>query len=127
MSDHDQDDITLGWRLVKDAASERQRSGGDRKPGRDRAPGRRSPPAPKRAQMIAFPLNRRASLVAKLAAQVASRSAEAGEEHLLQQLARQRDVLSRKGVPEKETERELRALAAAVRAELWRLLLGNGI
>jgi hypothetical protein len=123
MPDDDQGEILLDWRLVKDAAGGRQDRGGDRQDRADRAPRRRSPPAPK-AKMIPFPLNRRRSFVARLAAQVAARPAEAGELHLLQQLDRQRDVLARKGVPEKAIERELHALSAAVRAELWQLIFG---
>jgi hypothetical protein len=77
------------------------------------------------ALMIPFPLPRRARFVAGLAAQVAERGPDAGELHLLAQLNRQRDALERKGVAKGLIEQELRALADAVRAELWRLLAGE--
>lgn len=131
MNDDETDDLVLDWGLAKKAARARQPACGDR---RDRASDgkrRRSPRGPKapapppRAQMIPFPIGRRRAFVARLAEQVASRPAAAGEAHLLQQLKRQGEVLRRKGVPTKAIEGELRALTAAVRTELWRLLLGS--
>jgi hypothetical protein len=124
------DDILLDWGVAKEVARLLQSARGDRQDRTDVArQRRRSPrgptPVPKSAKMIAFPLGRRHHFVERLAAQIASRSTDAGEAHLLQQLARQREILSRKGVPEKAIERELRSLAAAIRAELWRLLLGS--
>lgn len=121
MSDDDQNDILLDWRIAKDAVRARPR-GGDRQDRAGSRPQRRSPPS---AEMVPFPLNRRASFVARLAGQVAARPADAGELHLLQQLERQRDVLARKGIPKKAIDRELRALSAAVRAELWQLIFGS--
>jgi Family of unknown function (DUF6074) len=103
-------DTPLDWRLVKEAvhsARERQQPQ-DGRQGRLAAPRPRSPSAPRKmpsAKMIAFPLGRRRDFVLRLAAQVAARPAEAGELHLLLQLDRQRDVLVRKGIPEKAIER----------------------
>jgi|SRR6185437_10376924 len=131
MTDNDQTEIALDWRAVTEAASRaRQLAGGDRPERAGNGKRRRSPPGPSRArasaEMIAFPLGRRRDFVSRLATQVASRPAEAGELHLLQQLGRQRDVLVRKGIPEKAIEQELRSLRSAIAAELWRLLLGTG-
>jgi hypothetical protein len=78
---------------------------------------------PKLGELIPFPIARRRSYVCKLAAQIAARSPAAGEVHLLHQLRRQGEVLRRKNVPENLIEQELRSVAAAVRAELWLLLL----
>jgi hypothetical protein len=129
MIDDDQDDILFDWRVVI-ASGGCRRPGGDCNGRTDRGQRRRLLPAAKlaapRAKMIPFPLRQRRPFVEKLAEQVASREADAGEAHLLQQLARQREVLRRKGVSEVAIERELRALATAVRTELWRLLLGSG-
>jgi hypothetical protein len=132
MTDDDQDEILFDWRLVRDAA----RAGeSGRRPDGDRADradgdGRRRSPSGKSArpktQLIPFPLGRRRAFVERLAEQVIARPAAAGEAHLLQQIRRQGEILRRKGISEKLIERELRALTAAVRAELWRLLLGSG-
>jgi hypothetical protein len=120
-------DTLFDWRTVKEAARESQRPVSRR--GRAVQGMRQQSPAsdaaPSRGQMIAFPLSRRRDFVERLAAQVAARPTDAGEFHLLRQLDRQRDVLARKGIPEKTIERELRALSGAVRAELWLLLLGG--
>lgn len=105
MTDDDQNEILLDWRLANTR--------------------RRTQPAPKRAKVIPFPIDRRRSFVERLAAQIAARQARAGEAHLQQQLKRQGEVLRRKGVPESSIERELRTLTATIRAELWRLLLGS--
>jgi len=118
MSD-DEDDLLFDWHTVTTAVGERRRCGGRR----DRSPTVALLP---RAQMIPFPLARRRDFVSGLAGQVASRTAAAGDLHLLQQLDRQRDVLARKGIPKAAIERELSSLSSAVRAELWRLLLGSG-
>jgi hypothetical protein len=129
--DHGSDEI-FDWRIMQDAAREHDQRRGDRKGRVDRDERRRSshaltaPRPARRAQVMPFPLSRRRPFVARLAAQIASRPMDAGEAHLLQQLARQHEVLRRKGVPERAIDRELRSLTAAVRAELWRLLLGSG-
>ena len=130
MPDDDQGDPLFDWRLIRDAAGQRQRPGGGRQERADRGKRRRppvviTPKPPPSAQMIPFPLRRRQVFIERLAAQVAARPGDVGELHLRQQLERQRDVLARKGIPEKAIARELRSLAAAVRAELWRLVLGE--
>ncbi len=129
MTDDQEEDVLLDWRLAKEAARGTQSARANhqnRRTDARRQRGLARGPAPrKQAKMIPFPLGQRRAFVERLAAQIASRTTDAGEAHLLQQLARQREILSRKGVPEKAIERELRSLAAAVRAELWRLLLGS--
>ncbi len=125
MTDDDQEDILLDWRLVNEAvhpcASDRAANAKNV----DRTLRRRTQPAPKRAKMIPFPIGRRRSFVERLAAQIAARPGHAGEAHLQQQLKRRGEVLRRKAMPESLIERELRALTATIRAELWRLLMGT--
>jgi hypothetical protein len=128
---HDSSDEILNWRLAQDAAREHdQRACGDRQDRADRGKRRRSPPAPMRteppmADCIAFPLGRRCDLVAKIAERMLAREDLDGEAHLIAELQRQARVLERKGVRSRSVERELRGLAAAVRTELWRRLLGS--
>jgi hypothetical protein len=75
------------------------------------------------AKIVPYPLARRRDLVAKIAAQVLARSPTLGEEHLQRQLRRQDRYLSSKGAAETAIKRELRALEAAVRTELWLIVL----
>jgi hypothetical protein len=70
---------------------------------------------------IPFPLSRRRYLIVRLAIQVAARAPDAGEAHLWRQLDRQANTLRRKQVSEQAIQREIRALAAAVDAELSQL------
>jgi hypothetical protein len=76
------------------------------------------------SKIIPFPVARRRGFITKLAAQMVARPVDAAETHLSQQLRRQAQVLQRKGVPDLLIWRELRSLEAAVRAELWRRVLG---
>jgi Family of unknown function (DUF6074) len=76
-----------------------------------------------RARMLAFPLNRRSALVRKLAAQMLSRSPAEAEAHLAFERRRHRRLLTRRQIPAAEIDVQIRALQAAVRAELWRLVM----
>jgi len=73
--------------------------------------------------LIAFPLERRRELVRRLAAQMLARSSEQGEKHLATQLRRQTAALMRKGLPDGVVQREVQSLIAAVRREIWRIVL----
>lgn len=75
-------------------------------------------------KVIPFPLARRDAVVTQLAAQVMKHEAADAERHLGQQLRRQAQMLRGKGVPAAVIECELKSLEAAVRAKLWRWLLG---
>jgi len=80
-------------------------------------------PLVRRATFIPFPLARRRALVAKLAAEMdAARTAELAEKFLQSRLARLGRALRSQHVPEAVISRELKALALAVLAELWRVL-----
>jgi type II secretory pathway predicted ATPase ExeA len=76
------------------------------------------------SKIVPFPVARRRGFITKLAAQMVARPADAAETHLSQQLRRQAQVLQRKGIPDLLIWRELHALEAAVRTELWRRVLG---
>jgi hypothetical protein len=103
----------------------RDDTGGDRQNRAEpRGKRRRSPPA--RANVTPFPLASRHTFVKRLASQVASHSIESGEAHMLHQVLRQGQILERKGVRPRMIKRELRALTATVRAELWRLVILMG-
>jgi hypothetical protein len=75
------------------------------------------------AEIVPYPLAQRRDLVVGIAAQVASRPIRVGEKHLQHQLRRQEIALGRKGVSTQEIARQVRSLEAAVRAELWRIIL----
>lgn len=135
MTDDDEDEILLDWGLVKKASKARQPASGGRlgpdeaPPKRRRSPhGRpkkRAPAARPKTSFIPFPLGRRQDLVAGIAAQMIARQQVDGEACLIAELQRQAHMLEDKGVRRALIERELRSLASAVRAELWRQLLGS--
>jgi hypothetical protein len=76
-----------------------------------------------KALFIPFPLSRRRRLVRALAAKMAAAATSPEAERCLQgRAARLRRGLCRKRVAEAVIDRELRALEAAVRTELWRLM-----
>ena len=107
----DRDDEILDWRHMKTASRSYAESAVERK----------SRPT----KVVPFPLVRRCAFINKIVKQVISRQPAAGETHLLHQLRRQAEVLRRKGVPDPMVQRELRALDAAVRTELWRTVFGG--
>jgi hypothetical protein len=108
---HDSDPVD--WRRVKRAAGR----AGD-------AP-IEAPPAAPGAAIVPFPAKARGAFIARLVAQVAARSPLVGEKHLAHQLRVQGEALRRKGVPEPAVRREVAALEAAVRTELWRAVFGQ--
>lgn len=75
------------------------------------------------AQMLQFPLARRASFVRKHANMISKMSPLLGEEHLRRQLKIQADTMARRCIPSDRIAKELRALENAIRAELWRRVL----
>lgn len=77
------------------------------------------------ATVVPFPVTRRRAFITRLVGQVATRSPAVGEKHLAHQLRVQAETLRRKGVAERSVRREIAALEAAVRAELWRALFGR--
>jgi len=77
------------------------------------------------ASVLPFPVVHRRRFIGKLIAQMLARSQDEAECHLELQMRRQAQVLERKGVSAALISRELNALEAAVRTELWRILLGS--
>ncbi len=75
------------------------------------------------ARILPFPLSRRCNLVKKLAEQMLARSPKEAERHLAFELERHRRILGRRQLSEGAIEVAIRALAAAVRTELWLLIM----
>ena len=73
--------------------------------------------------VLAFPLKCRHAFVRRLAAQVLARKASDGERHLEAQLRRQAVSMARKGFSDDVARRETASLEAAVRREIWRIVL----
>jgi hypothetical protein len=78
------------------------------------------------AEVIPFPVVRRVDFVWRHAARMSELRAKAAENHLASQLKIQRDTMTRKGVDPERIDQELATLEAAIRAELWRLVLSPG-
>ena len=76
-----------------------------------------------RAQLVPFPMARRRALVQKLARQMLDRSPAAADKHLDVELRRHRAVLERRNFAPAIVTAQLKALEAAVRTELWRLVM----
>jgi hypothetical protein len=76
-----------------------------------------------RARIIPFPLAQQRPLVVKLAAEMASRRPWRAEKMLNAEMERRIDALHRQGVSDSAVERQVKAFEAAIRAELWRIVL----
>lgn len=77
----------------------------------------------KRSSVSVFPLARRRLLVKKLAGQMLARSPAAAEGHLAFELQRHRRTLRNRQLSDEVIEGQMRALEAAVRAELLRVVM----
>jgi hypothetical protein len=77
----------------------------------------------RRAKVIPFPLAQQRPLVVKLATQMAARIPWRAEKMLNIELERLIDALHRQGMSDSTVERQIKALEAAIRAELWRIVL----
>ena len=76
--------------------------------------------------IVPFPRSRHRSFVQKHAANIARMGSAAGERYLAQQLEFQREVMRKRGIEPKLAEPQLKALEAAIRAALWRVVLTPG-
>lgn len=81
---------------------------------------------PPSAAIVPFPIAARKDLVRRIVEQMLDRDADTAEQHLRQHLACQERTLFKKQVPPDAVLRELKSLEAAVRAGLWRYVLGGG-
>jgi Family of unknown function (DUF6074) len=78
------------------------------------------------AKLIPFPIGRRRELVQRIALAMKRKpSNEAANGYLASQMTIQARVMSRKGMEMGVMRKQLHALEAAVRAELWRLIFGT--
>lgn len=78
------------------------------------------------AEIVPFPLARRADLVRRQAALFAGLGQRAAENGLCHMLEIQRRVLLRRGIDDREADRQVLALEGAIRAHVWRLILVPG-
>jgi len=76
-----------------------------------------------RAKVVPFPLTQQHALVVKLAARLSAQLPGRAEKILNAELQRQVDALHRQGVSDSVVERQVKAFEAAIRAELWRIVL----
>jgi membrane carboxypeptidase/penicillin-binding protein PbpC len=76
-----------------------------------------------RAKLIPFPLAHQRPLVAKLAARMAAQIPARAEKTLNAELQRRIDALHRQGLSDSTVERQVKAFEAAIRADLWRIVL----
>jgi hypothetical protein len=79
----------------------------------------------KSAKLIPFPIGRRRKFVQRIALAMKRKpSNEAANEYLASQMTIQAKAMKRKGMELGVMRKQLHALEAAVRTELWRLILG---
>jgi hypothetical protein len=79
------------------------------------------------AEILPFPVTKRAEFIARQAAYAASLRKESGEAHIRRQLDTQRQVMHRRGIAPALIDREVRALENAIRAALWREVFAGGV
>jgi hypothetical protein len=75
------------------------------------------------AVLVPFPLVRRRALIERTAEQMLARPLELAEKHLAMQVRRQASAMRRKQIAEDVISRQVASFEAAVRGELWRLVL----
>jgi hypothetical protein len=78
------------------------------------------------AQVLPFPLARRRSLVQRNAARVAESQPKTAEKIVSHAVQVQIYTMSRRGIAPEVIAREALAYEAAIRHELWRLIIGEG-
>ena len=75
------------------------------------------------AEVLPFPLPRRRDYVRRQAQWVLAVNPEAGERRIAKQVGIQRDTLLSRGIDPRLVDQQCSALEAAIRAELWRVVL----
>jgi Family of unknown function (DUF6074) len=78
------------------------------------------------AKLIPFPIGRRRNLIQRIALAMKRKpSNEAANQYLASQMTIQAKAMKRRGMDVGVMRKQLVALEAAVRTELWRLILGR--
>lgn len=80
-------------------------------------------PAHVGAVLIAFPIVRRRDLIRRTAEQMLARPPAEAEKHLQAQVRRQASSMRRRQLTDAAIGEQSRAFEAAIRAELWRVVL----
>lgn len=78
------------------------------------------------AAVIPFPRVRNRVFVTRHAVRMTEMAPDKGEAHLRRLLDQQMDTMRRRGIPEPVIVEEARAVEAAIRAELWRVVIFEG-
>lgn len=78
------------------------------------------------ASIIPFPRVRNRAFITRHAVRMTEMARPKAEQHLQRLLEQQMDVMRKRGVPEPVIIQEARAVEAAVRAELWRVVILEG-
>ena len=79
------------------------------------------------AEIIPYPIVRRTAFIRRHAARMADLRESTAEKHLRTQLDLQRKTMLKRGIPAPEIDRQIQSAEAAIRAELWRLVIvGDG-
>ena len=75
------------------------------------------------AEVLPFPLARRAEMIQRQADYALSLKPAKGEQHIARQMQIQADIMRRRGIPAKIIERELASMDAAIRAAMWHAVM----
>ncbi|MBI5260264.1 MAG: hypothetical protein HY852_00415 [Bradyrhizobium sp.] len=76
-------------------------------------------------KVVPFPIVRRQAFIERQAWRAAELSPDAGERHIQQQIKLQIAAMRRKGVAEELIAAEARMMESAIRAALWKSVLGR--
>jgi hypothetical protein len=78
------------------------------------------------AELIPFPSSRRIGFIRKAANDALGVDHDAGDNIIRARIDQQRAAFMRRGFPAAVVEREMRALAAAIHARIWRSVIAGG-
>lgn len=77
------------------------------------------------AEIVPFPISRRAAFIKRQAERAARLNPDAGERHIEQQVKIQIDAMRRKGVADEIIEHEAKCMEAAIRVALWTTVMNR--
>lgn len=78
------------------------------------------------ASVIPFPRVNNRAFITRHAIRMTEMAHDKGEAHLRRLLEQQMEVMRKRGIPEPVITDEARAIEAAVRTELWRVVIFEG-